>query len=79
MEVRHPCRIRFIIAGLWPRYSRKEILKDKCIISEITSHTFADCDRMFFPDFLELAQYACDRFVDIYGRKEDNMVDLENL
>jgi hypothetical protein len=34
---------------------------------------------MFFPDFLELAQYACDRFVDLYGRKEDNMVDVENL
>lgn len=39
-----------------------ELVRNKCIISEMTSNTFADCDRMFFSEFLALAKYAVKRF-----------------
>ena len=64
--MRHPCRIRFDILNLWPRFSKKEIVQDKCIISEMTSNTFEDCDHMFIPEFLELARYANMRFNAMY-------------
>lgn len=47
---------------MWPVYSHKELIHDKCIISEITCHTFDECDHMFFPEFIELAKYATMRF-----------------
>ena len=47
---------------MWPRYSKKDLVRDKCIISEMTSNTFAVCEQMFFPEFLELSKYASMRF-----------------
>jgi hypothetical protein len=41
-------------------------VQDKCIISEMTSNTFEDCDHMFIPEFLELARYANMRFNAMY-------------
>lgn len=43
-----------------------DLVKDKCIISEITSNSFAVCDQMFFPEFLKLSQYATTRFNAMY-------------
>lgn len=39
-----------------------DLVHDKCIISEMTSNTFSDCDHMFFPEFIELSKYASMRF-----------------
>ena len=47
---------------MWPRYSKKDLIHDKYIISEMTCNTFLDCDQMFFPEFLELSKYASMRF-----------------
>ena len=49
------------------------------IISEITSHTFADCDRMFLPEFMYLAKYASERFAARYGRREDVGQELADI
>lgn len=55
------------------------MLHDKCIISEITSNTFADCDQMFLPEFLYLAKYAAERFAAMYGRREDAGQELADI
>ena len=56
------CRTPFNPHRSWPVYDRKELIRNKCIISEMTSNTFADCGRMFFSEFLELSKYAAKRF-----------------
>jgi hypothetical protein len=63
---------------MWPRYSKKDIIRDKCIISEMTSNSFAVCDQLFFPEFLELSSYASARFTALYPRV-DSGTDLDKL
>lgn len=55
---------------MWPRYSKRDLIRDKCIISEMTSNTFDVCDQMFFPEFLELSRYAAMRFNARYPRTD---------
>lgn len=78
MEVRCQSRIRFEFEITWPRYSKKDLVRDKCIISEMTSNSFATCDQMFFPEFLELSKYASARFNTLYP-KTDTGSDLDKL
>ena len=47
-----------------------DLIRDKCIISEMTCNSFADCDQMFFPEFLELSKYASMRFNARYPRTD---------
>lgn len=63
---------------MWPHYSKKDIVRDKCIISEMTSNSFAVCDQMFFPEFLELSKYATMRFNTRYP-KMNNGSELDKL
>lgn len=46
-------------------------MRCKCIVSEITSNSCHDCDRMFFPEFMELLNYSTDRFKAKYVIEED--------
>ena len=63
---------------MWPRYDKHQLVQDKCIISEITSNTFHDCDQMFFPEFLELVKYARMRF-DATHYTPDRGTELDSL
>ena len=54
-------RIPFLRSYFWPVYSREEIVRDKCIVAELTHNSFADCDGMFLPEFLELVSYVHER------------------
>lgn len=72
-------RTSFDILGMWPVYSKSEIIHDKCVISEITSNTFSECGRMFFPQFLELAKYATQRFNAINLRHNKPSVELADV
>lgn len=54
-------RIPFIRSYFWPVYSREEIVRDKCMVAELTANSFADCDNMFLPEFLELVKYVNER------------------
>lgn len=38
------------------------MVRDKCIISEITSNSSRDCDQMFMPEFLATLEYSVKRF-----------------
>ena len=44
----------------------------------MTSNSFADCDRMFIPEFFELAKYAVMRF-NAEHMKQENSQELADL
>lgn len=45
---------------------------DKAIISQITSNTSADCDRMMLPEFFVLRDYAVKEYRRMYMRRSEN-------
>lgn len=48
------------------------MVRDKCLVSEMTSNTNADCDRMFFPEFREVLDYCVKRFKEKYCSSDDD-------
>ena len=37
-------------------------MRCKCLISDMTSNSCNDCDRMFFPEFKELLNYSIEKY-----------------
>ena len=50
----------------FPVYSVADMVKDKCMVSEMTSNSNRDCDQMFIPEFLATLDYAVTRFNQMY-------------
>ena len=67
--------IPFSYQGLFPVFDNVSLVKDKALISEMTSNDMASCDRMFIPEFEELLKYVEQRFKDRYCI-DDGMVPL---
>jgi len=68
--------IPFGYRGLFPVFNIVSLTKDKALVSEMTSNSMADCDRMFIPEFLELLDYAEQRFRSMYVQSSSSMVPL---
>ena len=63
--------IPFSYQGLFPVFDNISLIKDKALISEMTSNDMAACDRMFIPEFRELLKYAEQRFKERYSLNND--------
>ena len=61
---------------MFPVFNIVSLTKDKALVSEMTSNSMADCDRMFIPEFLELLDYAEQRFRSMYVQSSGSMVPL---
>lgn len=48
----------------------KDLVRNKCLISEFTSNTNGDCDRMFMPEFMETLNYVKERLKRMNGTEE---------
>jgi hypothetical protein len=47
------------------------VAHDKAVISQITSNTSADCDRMLLPEFFVLRDYAIKEYQRLYMRRKE--------
>lgn len=47
-------------------------MRCKCLISEMTSNSCNDCDRMFFPEFKELLNYSIEKFNAMHNLGEES-------
>jgi len=47
-------------------------MRCKCLISDMTSNSCNDCDRMFFPEFKELLNYSIEKYNAINMLSDDS-------
>ena len=58
--------------SLWPIFDRVGLVRNKCLVSDMTHNSFQDCDEMFIPEFKALLDYCVDKFNAMYPSSEDN-------
>ena len=54
-------------------------MRCKCIISDMTSNSCNDCDRMFFPEFKELLNYSIEKYNAINSMGDDKSRELSTM
>lgn len=63
--------IPFVPTSTFPVYRPEDVAHDKAVISQITSNTSADCDRMLLPEFFVLRDYAIKEYQRLYMRPRE--------
>ena len=72
--------IPFVSASIFPVYDKKDLVKDKCLISDMIHTSILDCDQLFIPEFLEVKKYCVEKFNHLYGgEREESGQELSTM